>query len=116
MNVVQRLATLRRIQRSWRSPRPRFQRSLNIPSKDWIEARWFKDVLVGRRPGTIRQLDVFYLSSATRDEERSRTLLFDVDFDAAYVDPGQDLVILTRSAFGPNHGLGESSLPHRSSR
>lgn len=70
-----------------------------MPSQDWLEARWFKDVLAGRIPSDVRTLDVLYLSGAG-----AQTLTFDIDFDAACVDPGQDLVVLTRAASGPNAG------------
>ena len=103
-SVVQRLDTLRRTQLAWRAPRPTLVHSAEVPSQDWVEARWSKDVLAGRVPTDARRLDVFYLGSAVRDEDRLKTLRFDVDFDAACVDPGQDLVVLTRSAFTPNHG------------
>lgn len=102
--IPHRLATLRSIQRAWRFPHPRLVHSLAIPSQDWFEARWFKDVLAGRVPGDVKRLDVFYIGADVNDADRLRTLRFNVAFDAACIDPGQDLVVLTRAAFGPNHG------------
>lgn len=60
---------------------------------------------MGRVPTDARRLDVFHLGSEVRDADRSKTIHFDVDFDAACVDPGQDLVVLTRAAFAPNNGF-----------
>ncbi|KAJ3552150.1 hypothetical protein NM688_g4306 [Phlebia brevispora] len=110
-NLLQRLATLDRIQRSWRDPHPTFSHSVVVPSREWFEARWFKDILVGRIPADIHRLDIFRLSAAVPDGERLQSLHFDVEFDATCVDPGQDLVVLTRSAFGPNNGLDALAPP-----
>ena len=103
-SVVQRVEGLRSVQRAWCNPHPRLVHSISVPSKAWFEARWFKDVLAGRMPGDIRKLDVFYLGAAVKDADRLRSLQFDVDFDATCIDPGQDLVVLTCSVFGPNYG------------
>lgn len=102
INVVQRLNALRRARRTWRHPELKHTQTIRVPSHDWFEAKAHKDIISGRIPDDPSRLDVMYLSSTVPDGERLKQLQFDVRFDALYIDPGQDLVVLAALAITPD--------------
>lgn len=93
-NVVLRLAAIRRERRAWRNLSLKHVMTIPIPSQDWIEARSHKDVISGRIPDHPKQLEFVYLGRGISDQDRIRRVEFDIRFDAHYIDPGQDLVVL----------------------
>ena len=101
-NVVDRLKYARRQRRIWRHPTLKRVKSIPVPSHDWFEARAHKDVISGRVPNDYSRLDVLYLSDSIGEEQRLKHLYFDVKFDAVYIDPGQDLVVLASLALAPD--------------
>lgn len=101
-NVVHRLDTLQQERRIWRYPQPKHARSFVIPSEDWFDARCYKDVVCGRVPDNRSRLDIFHLSTTVPEDKRVQRLYLDIAFDAVYIDPGQDLLILTASARVPD--------------
>ena len=101
-NTTDRLKAIRKARRIWKSPKLKHLKHIPIPSQDWIESRSHKDVISGRVPDDHHRLDVVYLSSATPEQDRFQRLRFDVKFDALYVEPGLDLVVLASLALAPD--------------
>lgn len=93
-NVISRLAAIRRERCAWKYLYLRHVKAITIPSQEWIEARSHKDVISGRVPDLPKQLDLVYLGSGISDQDRIKHVEFDTRFDAHYIDPGQDLVVL----------------------
>ncbi|GJE98558.1 F-box protein [Phanerochaete sordida] len=93
-SLLSRLASIQRERRAWKDLSLKHVQSISVPSQDWIEARSHKDVISGRIPDHPGQLDLMYLGSSFPEHERVRRIEFDTRFDAHYIDPGQDLVIL----------------------
>lgn len=100
--MTERLNYVRRQRQTWRHPALKRVKSISVPSRDWLEARVHKDVISGRIPNDHSRLDVLYLSTSVADGERLRHLHFDVQIDAVYIDPGQDLVVLASLALAPD--------------
>lgn len=101
-NITHRLSYIRTQRRAWKHPALKRMKSIPVPSHDWFEARSHKDVISGRIPDDCSRLDVLYLSTSVRDEDRLKQLQFDIRFDAVYIDPGQDLVVLASLALSPD--------------
>lgn len=84
------------MQRAWESPTLRLLESITVPSRDWSQSKWQKDVFFGRYPSNDKRLDTFNISSAYKGRERLQSLEFDVKFDVYCVDVDQDLIALAR--------------------
>lgn len=97
-SVTDRLKCVRRQRAIWRRPVLRQAKFIPVPSQAWFEAKSHKDVISGRVPGDPHRLDVMYLSTSVDDKDRLKQLHFDVWFDAVYIDPGQDLIVLVSLA------------------
>ncbi|KIP02269.1 hypothetical protein PHLGIDRAFT_304505 [Phlebiopsis gigantea 11061_1 CR5-6] len=97
-SVTDRLKCVRRQRAIWRRPVLRQAKFIPVPSQAWFEAKSHKDVISGRVPGDPHRLDVVYLSTSVDDKDRLKELHFDVWFDAVYIDPGQDLIVLVSLA------------------
>lgn len=93
-NIVSRLAAIRRERHAWKDLHLKYVKTIPVTSQDWIEARSHKDIISGRVPDRPKQLDILYLGGTLTEEERLRHVQFDVKFEAHYIDPGQDLVVL----------------------
>jgi hypothetical protein len=101
-HTLDRLRAIRANRRAWQNPSMKHIKRISIPSQDWLESRSHKDVISGRVPDDHSRLDIVYLSSSTPDNERYQELHFDVKFDALYIDPGQDLIVLASLALTPD--------------
>lgn len=103
-SVTDRLNYVRLQRKIWRHPVLERTVSIPVPSQAWFEAKSHKDVISGRGPGdhNSHQLDVMYLSTSVADDDRLKRLHFDVWFDALYIDPGQDLIVLVSLALAPD--------------
>ncbi|KAI0686403.1 hypothetical protein BC835DRAFT_458571 [Cytidiella melzeri] len=95
-SVSERLKALRRVQREWERPKPTLVDTLVIPSRDWSQSKWQKDVFFGKHPTNNRQLDMFNFGASFAGKERLQHLSFDMDFDTFSVDFDQDLIALAR--------------------
>ena len=93
-NIVSRLGAIRRERHTWKDLRLKHVKTIPVASQDWIEARSHKDIISGRVPDRPKQLDILHLGGTLADEERRRHIEFDVKFEAHYIDPGQDLIVL----------------------
>ena len=101
-SVTDRLNYVRRQREIWRRPVLKQTKVIPVPSQAWFEAKSHKDVISGRVHGDSHRLDVVYLSTSVDDEDRLKQLQFDVRFDAVYIDPGQDLIVLASLALAPD--------------
>lgn len=84
------------MQRDWETPNLKLLASMDVPSREWSQSKWQKDVFFGRYPSDDKRLDVFNFSSAYTGQERLQHLEFDVDFDVYCVDVDQDLIALAQ--------------------
>lgn len=94
--MPERLQALHRTQRAWEQPEPVLVDTINVPSREWSQSKWQKDVFFGRHPFDEKRLDIFNFSAAYTGKERLQELVFDVDFDSYTVDFDQDLIALAR--------------------
>ena len=98
-----KLDTFRRFQRIYRAPDARLTREVDLhphtgdfESHPWVDMMRFGQFLVGwGDPDNPELLKILSLQSDIDDSHRFRVLKLEIPIEEVYVDPSQDLLVVT---------------------